>query len=59
MSCYEDARRMVRENRELVDALVELLLDRETVEGAEFREMVQVYQERQKVARPVLTHVGR
>jgi cell division protease FtsH len=59
VSCYEDARRMVRENRELIDALVELLLDRETVEGAEFREMVQVYQERQKVARPVLTNVGR
>lgn len=59
MSCYEDARRVIQENRELVDELVDLLIEDETIEGAEFREMVQVYQERQKVARPVLTNVGR
>jgi cell division protease FtsH len=59
VSCYEDARRIIQDNRELVDELVDLLIDRETIEGAEFREIVQVYQERQKVARPVLTNVGR
>lgn len=59
LSCYEDARRMIRENRELVDALVEMLLDRETVEGAEFREMVQSYQAQHQVSRPVLTNIGR
>ena len=59
VSCYEDARKIIRENRELVDELVELLLEMETVEGAEFREVVQKHQERSAVARPLLTHSSR
>ena len=58
VSCYEDARKIIRENRELVDELVELLLEMETVEGAEFREVVQKYQGRSAVARPLLTHLS-
>lgn len=59
VSCYEDARKIIRENRELVDELVELLLEMETVEGAEFREVVQKHQGRSAVARPLLTHLSR
>ncbi len=44
LTCYEEARVMVRENRELMDVLVELLLEKETVEGDEFREVVAQYQ---------------
>ena len=59
VSCYEDARKIIRENREMVDELVELLLEMETVEGAEFREVVQKHQGRSAVARPLLTHLSR
>jgi cell division protease FtsH len=44
LTCYEEARVMLRENRELMDVLVELLLEKETVEGDEFREVVAQYQ---------------
>ncbi len=40
LHCYEEARRLVRENRSLVDRLVEVLLDKETIEGEEFRQIV-------------------
>ena len=45
MHCYEDARRLIRKNRELVDKLVDLLLEKETIEGDEFREIVNRYRE--------------
>ncbi|NJK29414.1 MAG: ATP-dependent zinc metalloprotease FtsH [Acaryochloris sp. SU_5_25] len=43
MHCYEKARRMLRENRNLVDKLVEILLEQETLEGDEFRQIVVEY----------------
>ncbi|WP_299487155.1 ATP-dependent zinc metalloprotease FtsH [Acaryochloris sp. IP29b_bin.137] len=43
MYCYETARRMLRENRSLVDRLVEVLLERETIDGEEFRQIVIEY----------------
>jgi cell division protease FtsH len=43
--CYEDARRIIRENRDLVDKLVEALLDEETIDGDEFRKIVDRYVE--------------
>ena len=43
MYCYENARRTLRENRSLVDKLVEVLLERETLEGEEFRQIVLEY----------------
>jgi cell division protease FtsH len=43
MHCYEEARRMVRENRVLIDRLVEVLLEKETIEGDEFRDIVKQY----------------
>jgi cell division protease FtsH len=41
--CYEMARRMIREHRPLIDKLVEILLDKETLEGDDFRTIVKQY----------------
>ncbi len=43
--CYDDALRIVRENREVVDRLVDLLIERETIDGDEFRQIVAEYAE--------------
>ncbi|MDY7013357.1 MAG: ATP-dependent zinc metalloprotease FtsH [Cyanobacteriota bacterium] len=42
-NCYEKARRLIRENRPLVDRLVELLIEQETIEGDRFRKIVSEY----------------
>ncbi|MEZ2321887.1 MAG: ATP-dependent zinc metalloprotease FtsH [Microcoleus sp.] len=41
--CYAEARRIISENRPLVDRLVEALLDLETIDGDEFRQIVDRY----------------
>ncbi len=41
--CYAEARRIISENRPLVDRLVEALLDVETIDGDEFRQIVSKY----------------
>jgi cell division protease FtsH len=38
--CYDRARQLLQENRQLVDTLVELLLEKETIEGDLFRQLV-------------------
>uniref|UniRef100_B8HRP3 ATP-dependent zinc metalloprotease FtsH n=1 Tax=Cyanothece sp. (strain PCC 7425 / ATCC 29141) TaxID=395961 RepID=B8HRP3_CYAP4 len=43
LHCYEVACRTIRENRELVDKLVEMLLEQETIDGDQFRKIVQEY----------------
>ncbi len=43
LHCYAQARRLVREYRPLVDRLVDLLLDQETIEGDQFRKIVSEY----------------
>lgn len=43
--CYEESCRIVRENRAVVDRLVDLLIDRETIDGEEFRRIVAEYAE--------------
>lgn len=40
---YETARRLIGENRQLLDRLVDILLDQETIEGEQFREIVSQY----------------
>ncbi len=40
---YEQARKLIRENRLLVDKLVEILLEQETIEGEQFRQIVAEY----------------
>ncbi|WP_396797815.1 ATP-dependent zinc metalloprotease FtsH [Microcoleus sp. FACHB-1515] len=41
--CFGEARRIIRENRALVDRLVDLLIDQETIEGDQFRKIVAEY----------------
>jgi cell division protease FtsH len=38
--CYSEARRLIREHRELIDQIVDLLLEQETIEGEQFRQIV-------------------
>jgi len=41
--CYENAKRIMEENRALIDRLVDLLVDKETIDGDEFRRIVSEY----------------
>jgi cell division protease FtsH len=41
--CHEDARQIMRENRVVIDRLVELLIEKETIDGEEFRQIVAEY----------------
>ena len=41
--CYNRACQIIQENRGLIDQLVDLLLERETIEGDEFRRLVSEY----------------
>ncbi len=38
--CHSEAKRLLSENRDLLDRLVDLLIDKETLEGQEFRDVV-------------------
>ncbi|AFZ53879.1 ATP-dependent zinc metalloprotease FtsH [Cyanobacterium aponinum UTEX 3222] len=49
--CYENAKAIIRENRPLIDSLVDLLIEKETIDGDAFRKIVNDYQEAKK---PVL-----
>ncbi|MGG6297619.1 ATP-dependent zinc metalloprotease FtsH2 [Leptolyngbya sp. AN02str] len=41
--CYEEACRIVRDNRIVIDRLVDLLIEKETIDGEEFRQIVAEY----------------
>jgi cell division protease FtsH len=41
--CYETACKLVRDNRVVVDRLVDLLIEKETIDGEEFRQIVAEY----------------
>ena len=43
VNCYQEARRIIQANRVLMDRLVDLLLEQETIEGEQFREIVAEY----------------
>jgi len=43
LNCYERARQIIRENRDLMDHLVDILLYEETLQGDEFRKIVSQY----------------
>ncbi|HIK44723.1 MAG TPA: ATP-dependent zinc metalloprotease FtsH [Leptolyngbyaceae cyanobacterium M65_K2018_010] len=45
LSCLARARQMLRDNRALMDHLVDLLMERETIDGDEFRRIVSQYTE--------------
>lgn len=50
--CHEQARKLLREHRPLMDQLVDILLDQETIEGDQFRKIVTEY-ENNKPTSPV------
>ncbi len=55
VKCYEEARKVIRENRTLVDRLVDQLLEEETIEGEDFRRIVtEVTGQQVAVSAPVL-----
>jgi cell division protease FtsH len=41
--CYDHARQIIRENRVVIDRLVDLLIEKETIDGEEFRQIVAEY----------------
>ena len=41
--CYELAKTLIRENRTVTDRLVDLLIEKETIDGEEFRQIVAEY----------------
>lgn len=41
--CHQEARQIIRENRDAVDRLVDLLIEKETIDGDEFRQIVAEY----------------
>jgi cell division protease FtsH len=41
--CYKLAKKLVRENRTVMDRLVDLLIEKETIDGEEFRQIVAEY----------------
>jgi len=45
LTCLNRARQILRDNRPLMDHLVDLLLERETIDGEEFRQIVSQYTE--------------
>ena len=45
LGCLAQARHMLRQHRPLMDQLVDLLMERETIDGEEFRQIVQQFTE--------------
>jgi cell division protease FtsH len=43
--CYNQARQLIRQNRTVIDRLVDLLIEKETIDGEEFRQIVAEYTE--------------
>jgi cell division protease FtsH len=41
--CHEISRQIIRDNREVIDRTVDLLIEKETIDGAEFRQIVAEY----------------
>ncbi|MUL34784.1 cell division protein FtsH, partial [Gloeocapsopsis sp. AAB1 = 1H9] len=41
--CYKNAKNIMRENRVVIDRLVDLLIEKETIDGEEFRQIVAEY----------------
>jgi len=45
--CYDEAKRIIQENRTVIDRLVDILIDQETLEGDQFRQIVAEHTQRQ------------
>jgi cell division protease FtsH len=44
LNCYQQAKQIIMENRTIIDRLVDLLIEKETIDGEEFRQLVMNYQ---------------
>ncbi len=51
-NCYAEARRILRGYRPLMDQLVDVLVDQETIDGEQFRQIVQNYQQGTELSTP-------
>jgi cell division protease FtsH len=58
MRCYAEARHLLREHRELLDHVVEVLLEQETIHGEQFREIVAQYTTLPERQQPVLERIA-
>lgn len=52
--CHQKAQTIIRENRAMIDRLVDILIDQETIEGDEFRQLLEKYKEPVDSAGPEL-----
>ena len=43
MQCYENAKKIVRDHRYAIDRITDILIERETIEGKEFRQLVKQF----------------
>ncbi|MCC5643323.1 ATP-dependent zinc metalloprotease FtsH2 [Nostoc sp. CHAB 5824] len=43
--CYDNAKKLIRDNRTVTDRLVDLLIEKETIDGEEFRQILAEYAE--------------
>jgi cell division protease FtsH len=50
MECHNTARQIIRDHRPLVDQLVDQLLEQETVEGDDFRKLVEAFRSEHQLA---------
>jgi cell division protease FtsH len=41
--CHQESLQIMRENRTLIDRLVDILIEKETIDGGEFRQIVAEY----------------
>ncbi|MEM6838805.1 MAG: ATP-dependent zinc metalloprotease FtsH2 [Cyanobacteria bacterium P01_C01_bin.120] len=42
-TCYDDTKRLIEENRAVIDRVVDLLIEKESIDGDEFRQIVSEY----------------
>jgi cell division protease FtsH len=47
--CYQQAKQIIQDNRSLIDHLVDVLIEQETIEGEQFRTLVEEHQQGQTV----------
>nr|YP_009395033.1 Cell division protein FTSH [Polysiphonia stricta]ARW63595.1 Cell division protein FTSH [Polysiphonia stricta] len=48
--CHKKTRKIIKENRVIIDKLVDILIEKETIDGSEFRNIIQQYTEIPKKA---------
>ncbi len=49
MNCYEKAKNIIEENRIAIDRLVDVLIEEETIEGDQFRQLLEKFSQSEKI----------